>query len=98
VGRESFRLQWRKWRNAFPDINFAVEEIIAEGNTVVTRWHLTGTHKGEYLGQPATGNKVAVDGVSIDRIENRMIVSGFDAWDSSSLMIQINQVGCQKYV
>jgi predicted ester cyclase len=37
VGRESFRLQWRKQRDAFPDVNFAVEEIIAEGNTVVTR-------------------------------------------------------------
>ncbi len=90
VGRESFRLQWTKWRNAFPDINFAVEEIIAEGNIVVTRWHLTGTHKGEYLGQPATGNKVAVDGVSIDRIENGMVVSGFDAWDSSELVKQIS--------
>jgi len=85
VGRESFRLQWHKWREVFPDINFAVEEIIAEGNTVVTRWHLTGTHKGEYLGQPATGNKVAVDGVSIDQIENRMIDSGFDAWDEFKL-------------
>jgi steroid delta-isomerase-like uncharacterized protein len=90
VGRESFRLQWRKWREAFPDINFAVEEIIAEGNTVVTRWYLTGTHKGEYLGQASTGNKVAVDGVSIDRIENGMVVSGFDAWDSCSLIAQIN--------
>ncbi len=89
VGRESFRLQWRKWREAFPDIHFAVEEIIAEGNTVVTRWHLTGTHKGEYLGQPATGNKVAVDGVSIDRIENGMVVSGFDAWDSLGFREQI---------
>jgi predicted ester cyclase len=72
-------LQWRKWQEAFPDINVAVEEIIAKGNTVVTRWHLTRTHKGEYLGQAATGNKVAVDGVSIDFIENRMVVSGFDA-------------------
>ncbi len=90
VGRESFRLQWRKWREAFPDINFAVEEIIAEGNTVVTRWHLTGTHKGEYQGQPATGNKVAVDGVSIDRIEDGKVVSGFDAWDSGILKDQLN--------
>ena len=48
----------------------------------MTRWHLTGTHKVEYLGQAAAGNKVAVDGVSIDRIENGMVVSGFDAWDS----------------
>jgi len=89
VGRESFRLQWRKWREAFPDIKFAVQEIIVEGNTVVTRWHLTGTHKGEYLGRPATGNKVAVDGVSIDRIENGMVVSGFDAWDSLNFQKQI---------
>ena len=92
VGRESFRLQWRKWREAFPDIHFAVEEIIAEGNTVVTRWHLTGTHKSEYLGQAATGNKIAVDGVSIDRIENGMVVSGFDAWDSSTLTNQLNSI------
>lgn len=48
----------------------------------MTRWHLTGTHKGDYLSQAAAGNKVAVNGVSIDRIENGMVVSGFDAWDS----------------
>jgi predicted ester cyclase len=82
VGRESFRLHWRKWREVFPDVNFAGEEILTEGNTVVSRWHLTGTHKGEYLGQAVTGNKIAVDGIRLDRIENGMVVSGFDAWDS----------------
>jgi predicted ester cyclase len=92
VGRESFRLQWRKWREAFPDIHFAVEEIVAEGNTVVTRWYLTGTHKGEYLGQAATHNKVAVYGVSIDRIENGVVVSGFDAWDSLGFREQIGLI------
>ena len=89
VGRESFRLQWRKWREAFPDIDFAVEEIIAEGNTVVTRQHLAGTRKGEYLGQAANGNKVAVDGVSIDRIKNGMVASGFDAKDSNNILNQV---------
>ncbi len=92
VGRESFRLQWRKWRQAFPDIHFAVEEIIAEGNTVVTRWRLTGTHLGEYLGKATTGNKVDVDGVSIDRIENGVVVSGFDAWDSLGFREQIGLI------
>ena len=92
VGRESFRLQWHKWRQAFPDIHFAVEEIIAEGNTVVTRWRLTGTHLGEYLGKAATGNMVDVDGVSIDRIENGMVVSGFDAWDSLGFREQIGLI------
>jgi predicted ester cyclase len=74
-------LQWRKWRTAFPDINFAVEEIVAEGDTVITRWRLTGTHLGEYLGKEATGIKVDVDSVSIDRIKGGMVVSGFDSWD-----------------
>jgi len=92
VGRESFRLQWRKWRAAFPEINFAVEEIVAEGDTVVTRWRLTGTHLGEYLGKEATGNKVDVDGVSIDRIKDGMVVSGFDAWDSLGFREQIGLI------
>ncbi len=82
----------RIWREAFPDISFSVKEVIAEENTVVTRWHLTETHKGEYPGQAATGNKVAVDGVSIDRIENGVLISGFDAWDSLGIREQIGLI------
>jgi predicted ester cyclase len=92
VGPESFRLQWRKWRTAFPDINSAVEEIVAEGDTVVTRRRLTGRHLGEYLGKEATGNKVDVDGVSIDRIKGGMVISGFDAWDSLGFREQIGLI------
>lgn len=58
---------------------FSVEEIIPIGNTVVTKWHLTGTHRGEYLGQAATEIKVKVDGVGIDQIENGIVALGFDA-------------------
>jgi steroid delta-isomerase-like uncharacterized protein len=92
TGRDSFRLQWRKWREGFPDINFDVKEVIAEGNIVVTRWHLTGTHLGEFLGKAATGNRVSVEGVCIDRIENGMVVSGFDAWDSLNFQKQIELI------
>jgi len=90
VGRESFRLQWRKWRIAFPDINFAIEELVAEGDVVVSRWKLTGTHLGQYLDKSATGKKISVDGVSIDRIREGMVVSGFDAWDSNVLSEQLS--------
>ena len=92
VGRQSFRIAWQLWRKAFPDIHFEVQEIIAEGDTVVTRWRLTGTHLGEYLGKQATGVKVSVDGVSIDRIENKMVISGFDAWDSLGFREQIGLI------
>ena len=68
VGRESFKAQWRKWHAGFSDLHFHVEEIIAEGERVVTRWRLTGTHDGQFLGHAPTGRKVDVDGVSIDTI------------------------------
>jgi steroid delta-isomerase-like uncharacterized protein len=89
VGRESFREQWKKWLIAFPDINFEVKEIIAENNSVVSRWTLTGTNNGEFRGKPATGKRVSVDGVSIDRIENGQVASGFDAWDELGLLNQL---------
>ena len=91
VGREDFRRQWRQWRTAFPDIHFSVEEVVAdpETSTVATRWVLTGTHSAEFWGAEATGEKISVAGVSIDRIADGMVVSGFDAWDTAVLMRQI---------
>jgi predicted ester cyclase len=90
VGRESFREQWKKWQAAFPDLHFDVQEVIVEGNRVVSRWHLTGTHTGaEFLGQAPTGNKVSVDGVSIDTIKDGIVLDGFDAWDSLGFRQQL---------
>ena len=77
VGRESFREQWKQWHASFPDLHFEVKEIIVEGNRVVTRWFLTGTHSGApFQGHPASGAKVEVDGVSLDTIENGMVSEG----------------------
>lgn len=55
----------RYLRNAFPDIAFSVEREIATDNKVAMRWHITGTHLGEFLGKPATGNKVKDYGIDI---------------------------------
>lgn len=60
-------------RNAFPDIKFTIEREIASDNKVATRWLMTGTHKGEFLGQPATGNSVTDYGVDIFTFENGTI-------------------------
>ena len=89
TGRDAFRAQWRRWRTAFPDIHFAVEELVAEGDRVVTRWTLTGTHHGEFMGIPATGRLVSVAGMSLDLLANGQIVSGFDAWDALGLHRQL---------
>jgi steroid delta-isomerase-like uncharacterized protein len=60
-------------RNAFPDIKFTVEREIAEFNKVAMRWTITGTHEGEFLGMPATGNKISDYGVDIFTFEGGKI-------------------------
>ena len=93
VGRESFRNQWKQWIASLPDLNFEVKEIIAEGDRVVTRWHLTGTHTGpEFQGIPTSNKKVAVDGVSIDTIKDGIVLEGFDAWDSLGFRQQLGAI------
>ena len=93
VGRESFREQWKQWHAAFPDLHFDVREIIVEGDRVVTRWHLTGTHSGaDFQGITARGKKVAVDGVSIDTIKDGVVLEGFDAWDALSFRQQLGAI------
>lgn len=93
VGRESFRQQWKQWIASFPDLNFEVNEIIVEGDRVVSRWHLTGTHTGpEFQGIPTSSQKVSVDGVSIDTIKDGVVPDGFDAWDALGFRQQLGAI------
>lgn len=92
IGRESFRRQWRKWRTGFPDVHFEIEELVAEGDTVVSRWTLTGTHLGEFLGMAPTGRTVRVSGMSLDHVQDGVVVSGFDGWDALGFRQQLGLV------
>lgn len=88
-GREGFKDQWRKWRMAFPDLHFDIVDLVAEGDKVLTRWVLTGTHQGEFLGIPATGRSIRVAGMSLDRIEDGLVAEGFDGWDALGMRQQL---------
>ncbi len=67
-GLEGLKDILRAFRTGFPDIVFAIEEQISEGDKVVSRFEWTGTHRGDFLGIPATGRPVRVWGVVIDRL------------------------------
>lgn len=71
------------WHEAFPDAKITVNKwgIIASTNQVVVRWKFDGTHKGEYMGIPATGKKVRNSGISILRFVRGKIVSDYAMWD-----------------
>jgi len=79
----------RGMRTAFPDMRWTVEEQIAEGNKVATRFEWTGTHRGEFFGVPATGRAVKVWGVVMDRLEGGKIKDTRIIMDTLGLMTQL---------
>jgi steroid delta-isomerase-like uncharacterized protein len=75
---------------AFPDLNATVEDVIAEGDKVVTRWTIRGTHQGEIeeFGPP-TGKQAELQGISIHRIADGKIVEEWNRYDNLSLLQQL---------
>jgi steroid delta-isomerase-like uncharacterized protein len=67
-GREGLKEVIAMLRSAFPDMHWVIDETIASGDKVVTRFTWTGTHRGNFMGIPATGRPVKVKGVVIDRL------------------------------
>ncbi len=91
-GPESEKKRATLYRNAFPDVRFTIEDIIAEGETVVARWSCNGTHKGDLNEIAATGKQFNITGVSITRFMNGKMIEGFVNWDALGLMQQIGRV------
>jgi steroid delta-isomerase-like uncharacterized protein len=88
-GREGLKEVIAGLRSAFPDIHWVAEEVIAEGEKVVTRFAWTGTHAGTFLGVPATGKRVRVTGVVIDRLDANKMADSRILMDNLSLMQQL---------
>ena len=91
-GREGLKKVIAMYREAFPDLEFTIEDQIAEGERVVTRWTARGTHTGDLWGIPGTGKEVTVTGTSIDRIKDDRIVESWSNWDALGLMQQLGVV------
>ena len=77
------------YRNAFPDVQMSVEDQVAEGDIVVTRWIASGTHQGDLMGIAPTGNRVTVAGTSIERVVDGRIEETWDNYDALGMMQQI---------
>ena len=73
----------------FPDRIFSVEDILAKGDKVVSRFIFKGTHEGDTEGFPATGKKIEYTGFEIWRVENGKIVESWDVYDELSFYQQL---------
>ncbi len=89
-GPESVKQYATMLRAAFPDLRYAVEDQIAEGDKVVTRYTASGTHQGELMGVAPTGNRVEITGISITRIEGGKIEEIWENYDTLGMMRQID--------
>ena len=88
-GVEGLKDVLRGMRAAFPDLIFAVQEQVADGDKVASRFEWTGRHQGTFLGVPETGRFVRVWGIVIDRLEQGRIKDTRIIMDTLGLMIQL---------
>jgi steroid delta-isomerase-like uncharacterized protein len=84
------------FKSAFPDMHATVEDVVAEGDKVVTRVTLRGTHQGEVeeFGPP-TGKQVEIEGTTIHRIEDGKIAEEWNSYDNLSMMQQLGLAAAQ---
>ena len=89
-GSEEARKFISMYKIAFPDLRATVEDVISEGDSVVTRYTVRGTHEGEIeeFGPP-TGKQIELQGITIHRIADGKIVEEWERYDNLSLMQQL---------
>ncbi len=91
-GIEHFKEFATMYRSAFPDVRIEIEDQIAEGDKVASRWVASGTHEGELMGIEPTGNRVRVAGTTIDRIAEGQIAETWDNYDALGMMQQLGVI------
>jgi steroid delta-isomerase-like uncharacterized protein len=88
-GIPAFKNLITSFRTAFPDFQATVEEQIAEGDKVVSRLTVTGTHRAEFMGIPPTGKPFNVSAVSIWEVKGGLLISEWVNWDTMGMMQQL---------
>lgn len=92
MGIEATKASIGAYRDAFPDLRMTIEQQVAEGEYVMTRWSARGTHEGDLFGMAATGKEATVTGITVDRIVDGRFVESWTNWDTLGLMQQLGVV------
>jgi steroid delta-isomerase-like uncharacterized protein len=92
-GLEEAKQYYSTYLSAFPDLSFTVEDVLADGDKVVSRWTGRGTHQGEIeeFGPP-TGKQIEIKGITIHRFEEGKIVEEWERYDILGLLQQLGLV------
>jgi steroid delta-isomerase-like uncharacterized protein len=89
IGPEAYKRQVLVFLEAYPDLHWTIEDTIAEKDKMVVRWTFSGTHKGDYMGIPATNRKVSVDGITVHHIVGGKIMDSYGYFDVLGMIKQL---------
>ena len=92
IGPEAYKRNVLVFLAGYPDLHWTIEDTIAENDKVVACWTISGTHRGDYMGIPATNKKVSVDGITIHHIADGKIMDSYSNWDVLGMMQQVGVV------
>jgi steroid delta-isomerase-like uncharacterized protein len=88
-GPDGFLPAWATLLGAFPDLKGIIQDLVAQGDTVVVRWTASGTHKGPHLGCPPTMRLVGFRGVTWLRFSEGRIIEWWDTWNQGRLLSEL---------
>ena len=89
TGPQGFKHMVGMFRGAFPDLEFTVEDVIGEGDRLASRGAWRGTHKGDFMGLPATGKQVTVPFIDLWRVSDGKFVENWVQMDMLGLIRQL---------
>ena len=88
-GRDEIRGLWVAFLTGYPDLHSTVDELIVQGDRIVMRWTIYGTHTGDFFGVPASNNPLVLQITEIFRVENGQLAEAWDNWDRLSMAQQM---------
>lgn len=91
-GREGLKAVILMIRVAFPDLEWLINEMVAEGETVASRFTWCGTHRGAFLGVPATGKQITVTGMVFDRVVEGQLVESQILMNTLGILMQLGAI------
>ncbi len=92
IGPEAYKRQLLLFLAGYSDLHFTIEDTIAENDKVVACWIFSGTHRGDFMGIPATNKKVCVDGMTVHHLTGGKIMDSYANWDALGMMQQLGVV------
>lgn len=96
AGRDTVRATAVRYREAFPDLHWHIDDLIAEGDdagiaTAALRWTATGTHRGDYSGIAATNRRITFTGISFYRLRSHQVTDEWVSWDEAGILAQLTR-------